>query len=563
MIRARAAGISLLWGLAAAAPAGCRPGTPPPPSERGGAAAVQFTDVAAESGLRFRWKSRPKSPMNILEISSAGAGWLDFDMDGWPDIILAGPEGCALFRNEGGKKFQDVTASAGLPVRAGRWHGVASGDIDNDGYPDLLLTGHNRQVLLHNRRGKRFDPAPGVDSATWGTSASFFDSDRDGNLDLLLGSYVKFGPGSPEYMDRQGVKITLGPDAYAAQKLRFWRNMGGLRFLDQTAAAGFAATRGRNFGTAACDFDADGDDDLYVANDEMPGNLFVNDGRGRFTDEGTRSGVALSGAGKRQGGMGVAWGDFNNDQRFDLLVTTFTQEPKSLYRNDGGGFFSEVSYETQLTQGILPLVGFGVVFFDADRDGWADVAMANGHVEDLINQVDPTNDYPQPLKFFRNMAGRFADETAGAGTGFQRKIVGRALATADYDNDGDIDLLAADLEGEPVLLRNDSASSGSWIGLRLEGAGRSNRQAIGAQVVLEAAGTKLSREVRTDGSYLACHDPRILAGLGSAGGTVSVTIRWPDGGKSKAAELLLNQYYRWRQGEAPVSEGEPSQPPRR
>lgn len=535
------------------APSGTDPAVASPSS------AVRFVDAAGEAGLHFRWKSRPKSPMNILEISSAGAGWIDYDADGWPDIIFVGPEGCALFRNDGNGRFQKVTESAGLKLPPGRWHGCASGDLDNDGFPDLLITGHMRQMLFRNEAGKRFVHVPGIDSPTWGTSASFFDADRDGLLDILLGSYVEFGPGSPEFMDRAGVKITLGPDAYEGEKLVFFRNLGGWRFREETRVAGFHTTRGRNFGTAVADFDDDGDDDVYVANDEMPGNLYVNDGSGRFVDQGTESGTSLSGSGKRQGGMGVAWGDFNNDLRLDLLVTTFTQEPKSLYRNDGRGFFSEVSHETQLTQGILPFVGFGVLFFDADRDGWLDVAMANGHVEDLINQVDASSHYPQPLKLFLNRDGVFHDATAEAGPGFNRSIVGRALAMADYDNDGDADLLVADLEGAPLLLRNDTRAAGSWLGLALQGSGRSNRQALGAKVILKVGNLQQVREVRTDGSYLACHDPRLLFGWPADTGTNQVTVTWPDGTRATAENLETGRYYRWRQGESPLPV---EQPPR-
>ncbi len=510
-----------------------------------------FEDAATEAGLDFRWKTVKKSPLNILEISSAGAGFLDFDQDGRLDIVFVGPEGGALYRNLDGKHFKRQSGSEGLTLPAGRWHGCASADLDNDGFPELLVTGFKDQRLFRNRKGRFVDvtAASGITSKTWGTSASFFDADGDGRLDLLLGSYVKFGPGSPEFMTRNGVQITLGPDAYQADKLKFFKNLGDLRFRDDTQTAGFHTTRGRAFGTATADFDNDGDTDVYVANDEMPGNLYVNDGKGRFMDRGSESGTAISGTGRRQGGMGVAWGDYNNDGMPDLLVTTFTQEPKSLYRNDGGGLFSEVSYETQLTQGILPWVGFGVVFFDANRDGYLDVAMANGHVEDLIRHVDPSNDYPQPLKLFINRSGKqFEDMTRRVGPGFDRSIVGRALAAGDYDNDGDTDLLAADLEGAPVLLRNDQIHGARWIGFRLQAKGRSNSMAIGARVTLKFQQGTQVREVRTDGSYLSTHDPRIVFGLHTYDQIDEVTVRWPDGSTEKVKGPRQGLYYVWKQG---------------
>ena len=311
-------------------------------------------------------------------------------------------------------------------------------------------------------------------------------------------------------MNRNGVRITLGPDAYEGEKLRYFHNMGGFRFREETHAAGFDVTRGKCFGTAVADFNNDGAEDVYVANDEMPGNLFVNDGHGHFTDRGVESGTALAGTGRRQGGMGVTWGDWDNDLRPDLAVTTFTQEPKGMYHNDGGGFFSDRSYTSQVTQGLIPWVGFGVLFADV---------------------VDPANDYPQPMKLFINRKdGTFEDASATTGDGFRRSIVGRALAEADWDNDGDPDLLAADLEGPPVLLRNDAPPGAAhWLGLRLVGGPKSNRMAIGARVTLTSALGHQLREIHTDGSYLSAHDPRALFGLGADPVAQQVAVRWPDG----------------------------------
>jgi hypothetical protein len=579
--------------------AGCRPpavgdGTLSPPGQTPGMAArtarataaaqrsdVRFTDVAASMGVAFRWKSVRKAPLNILEISSAGAGFIDYDADGWPDLLLVGPEGgvrtrtpgsaasCALFRNQRGQRFENVTHEVGLDRLSGRWHGCAVADLDNDGWPDVLITGYRRQVLLHNESGQRFvdvTARSGIVSDTWGTSASFFDADRDGLVDLLLGSYVKFGPGSPEFMNRNGVRITLGPDAYPAEPLRYFRNLGGLRFREETRAAGFHVSRGKCFGTAVADFNDDGAADVYVANDEMPGNLFVNDGSGHFTDRGVESGTALSGAGRRQGGMGVAWGDWDNDLRPDLVVTTFTQEPKSMYHNDGGSLFSDRSYTSQVTQGLIPWVGFGVLFADVNRDGYLDLAMVNGHVEDLIRQVDPANDYPQPMKLFINRAGgTFEDASETTGDGFRRAIVGRALAEADWDNDGDPDLLAADLEGPPVLLRNEApAGAAHWLGLHLIGTGKSNRMALGARVTVTSAGpeanqrsspsrrTRQLRELHTDGSYLSAHDPRVLFGLGADAAGQDVEVRWPDGKIQTARGIRPDRYYEWQEGQPPI-----------
>jgi hypothetical protein len=252
--------------------------------------------------------------------------------------------------------------------------------------------------------------------------------------------------------------------------------------------------------------------------------------------------------------MGTAWGDWDNDLRPDLIVTTFTQEPKSMYHNDGGGFFTDHSYTSQVTQGILPWVGFGVLFVDVNRDGYQDLAMVNGHVEDLIHQLDPTNDYRQPMKLFINRKnGTFEDASEQSGDGFRRSIVGRALAMADWDNDGDPDLLVADLEGAPLLLRNDAPPGAHWLGLQMVGGPKSNRMAIGARVTVRSALGQQLREVRTDGSYLAAQDPRVLFGLGADTVVQEVEVRWPDGARQKVTGLQPDHYYRWEEGRQPVA----------
>jgi hypothetical protein len=506
-------------------------------------------DVAEQLGLQFEWGNAGKHPLNILEIMGAGAAFLDYNSDGWQDVLLIGNGRCALFRSEESRKFVDVTAGSGLDRLKGRWHGCAIGDYDNDGRPDVFLTGYRQKALLHNDGGGKFSTGKveGLDTGTWGSAASFFDADADGFVDLIVGNYVKFGPGSPEFMDRNGVQITLGPDAYDGEKLQFLHNERGKLFRDATARSGVGVTRGRCLGISVADFNEDGHADFYVANDEMPANLFQGDGSGKFKDLGVVSGTAVSVHGKRQGGMGTCWGDYNRDGRLDLFVTTFTQEPKSLYRNDGDGLFSERSYEVGISQSTLQWVGFGTQFLDFDHDGLLDLVMTNGHVEDLIRQVDPLNDYPQPLKLFRNLGDRFADLSENSGPGFQKRVVGRALAVSDFDHDGDLDLLVADLEGSPLLLRNESDTAGrTWLILELRGT-RSNRMALGARVEVSVPSETgqvrpvLVREVHTDGSYLSGHDPAVHFGLGRDTGPVNVKIRWPSGEVQELKQVRTGQ----------------------
>ena len=495
---------------------------------------VQFVDVATQLGLDYQWSNHGKSPLNILEVVSAGAAWIDFDADGWPDILLVGQDRVSLYRNDRGQRFVDVTAGSGFEDLRGRWHGPAVADWTGDGLPDVFLYGYRVKQLFRNVGGGRFLPVelPGLSRTTWGSSAAFLDANGDGWLDLVSGNYVIFGPGSKEFIDIRGIKITLGPDAYEAEYPQFFLNQGGTAWRDFTEASGVRTSMGRCLGISVCDFDGDGDDDFYIANDEMPANLFENDGAGHFTDRAVVSGTAFSGEGKRQGGMGVAWADYDNNHRFDLLVTTFTHELKSLYQQDPTlpGLFTERSNQAGISQTTKRWVGFGVRFFDADNNGLMDLAMVNGHVEDLIAQIDSLNSYAQPSKFFWNNGdGTFTDATTSMGPGFQKLIVGRALATADFDRDGDVDLLISDREGPVMLLRNEGGNQqGNWINLRLRGKG-GNTQALGARVTVRFGDQERIQEVRTDGSFLCASDPAVHFGLAQATQADEITIRWPDG----------------------------------
>jgi hypothetical protein len=429
---------------------------------------------------------------------------------------------------------------------------LAAGDYDGDGFPDLVLTGYGRAVLLHNEgggvNGRHFRAVPALDglgSPVWSSSAAFADVNHDGRLDLFVGCYVLFRPGDPEFTTDRAVALSLGPDAYPAQKGKLFLNEGSGRFRDATRAAGLEATRGKCLGAAFADYDGDGWDDLYLANDQMPGDLFHNDGKAgpnpHFTNVGVQSGTALDLNGDRQGGMGIAWGDYDNDGKIDLFVSTFAQEPKSLYHNDDLANFSERSYRAGISQTTYPWVGFGTSWRDFNNDGWLDLVIANGHVQDLIHQADPANDYPQRTQFFENRGdGTFRDVSSLAGETVQRPIVGRALAAGDFDNDGREDLLIVDLESAPLLLHNESETRGRhWLTLDLRR--RGGTPAIGARVELTAGGRTQLREVRADGSYLASSDPRVHFGLGPAARIDSLRIRWPGGSWQQVAPPAVDR----------------------
>lgn len=494
---------------------------------------VRFTDVAAAMGLAYRYSPGGTAPLNILKVTTgAGAAFLDYDNDGWLDVLCVSLPRPALFRNEKGQHFTDVTARAGIARKEARWNGCATGDWDNDGFVDLLLTGYNTVALFHNNGDGTFTDVTekaGIRFPRWATSAAFADVDRDGKLDLYIGAYVRFTKGMPEWMKIRGVRLPLGPLAYEAQKGSLYLNRGGGRFEDVTASRGLNAVHGKALGVGFADADNDGDDDLYIANDEEPQDFLENDGTGHFRNIAEENNTAFNGEGGRQGGMGMDFGDYDADGRLDLFVGTFSDELKSLYRGLDSGIYEQAGLRAGVAQSTRAWVTFGSKFVDVNNDGLLDLMIVNGHVRDLVQQVDPNNSYPQRSQLFLNQGGgRFMEISDRVGPDFRKPIVGRALAVGDFDNDGDVDALAADLEGPPVLVRNDSSRKGNWLTLALTGT-RSNRMAIGARVEARVGSLLEVREVRTDGSLLAAHDPRVHLGLGPASRVDEIRIRWPSG----------------------------------
>jgi enediyne biosynthesis protein E4 len=503
-------------------------GTDAPPQSH-----FAFDDVARSSGISFTLGHGGRSPLNILETAGHGCAFLDADGDGWLDVLLVGRPRCALYRNLGRHggvppRFKEITTQAGLD-HTGYWMGCAAGDYDNDGRTDLLLTGYRCAALYHNEGGRFRDMSAAIPMprGAWSTSAAFLDADRDGWLDLYVGAYVKFDPRTLPLCDFGGVKAACPPTYYDPELGRLYRNLRNGRFADVTRAAGLESAHGKTLGVAPADFDGDGDTDLYLANDGLPGDLFRND-RGRFVNIGSESGAAFSQTSREQAGMGVDWGDYDDDGRPDLVVTTFQYEPTSLYHNEGNGLFREEAAPAGIADPTLSRLGFGARFLDADSDGDLDLVHANGHVQDNADRMYPGVTYAQTAQLFENLGtGRFHDVSVASGAALRRPLVGRGLATGDYDNDGDADLLIANLEGAPMLLRNNTAA-GRSLTVRLRGR-QSARSGAGARLLLRAAGRAQVREAGTGGSYLSASDPRVLLGLGKADYAESLTVRWPFG----------------------------------
>lgn len=552
--------------LLALALAGCqKPAAPPAPSASAGGGL--FRDVAREAGLAFRWGHKSVEGLDILETIGHGCAFVDYDNDGHLDILLVGDAGPALYRGDGRGKFADVSASA-LPPVSGSTHflGCAVADFDGDTFPDLYLSGYGSARLYRNDGGRGFkDVTAGSGLAArgpydWTTSAAWADADGDGDLDLYVGRYVRFDPQTPPLcpyvtLDGKQIRMACDPGRYTPQRGSLYRNDGGGKFTDITAQAGLGDAHGNALGCLFGDMDEDGKPDLYVANDLQPADLYQNLGKGRFRNIGPESGTAYSANGTTMAGMGIDWGDYDNDARFDLLVASFSDQPKSLFRNEGRRFFSDQSYASGLGPASYRPLAFGASFVDVENDGWLDVVFTNGHVFSQVEQVIAGATYPQSTLLLKNTAGKFTDATASAGPDFARKIVGRGIARGDFDEDGRLDLLAVDDEGAPLLLRNEAREAGHWLALRVLDA--KGREAVGARVTLTLEGKSRIDEVRAGGSYLSANAFALHFGLGERPTVDSLRVRWPDGTVRTFARLAVDRAYTVAPGDtAPVARTE-------
>jgi hypothetical protein len=544
-----------------------------------------FVDATAEAGLAFAHRNGMTGERWLVEIMGAGVALVDYDADGDLDVFLiqggsldparrAGEAGDRLLRNEligsggaastaGALRFVDVTGSAGL-AESGYGMGVATGDYDGDGWPDLYVTNWGPNELWRNRGDGTFErrgAGAGVDDARWGVAAAFFDYDRDGDLDLWAGNYVDFSASTHKpCVSALGVADYCGPLTFEPQADVLFRNRGDGTFEDATGPAGLAAVRPRPaLGAAVLDADGDGRLDLYVANDQTANDLWRNLGDGRFAEEALLRGCALSGDGKPQASMGVATGDSDLDGDEDLFLTHLTEEHHTLYANDGAGSFEDVSARAGLVAATFPLTGFGVGFLDYDNDGVLDLASVSGAVKLIPDQVAAGEPLAlrQPGQLLHGTGdGRFTAAALPAGAALRAPAVGRGAALGDVDNDGDVDLVVTENDGPARLLRNDVGSRRSWLGLRVVepiASGR-DRDALGAWVVVRRRSARaLSRRVHTAGSYASAGDPRLLFGLGEPGGAGAdlegVDVTWPDGTTESWSALEIGRYHVLRRGE--------------
>jgi tetratricopeptide (TPR) repeat protein len=542
-----------------------RRGAKADPSELHGRIVPTFVDEAAARGLAFRFDHGPSAERQLPETMPGGVAVLDFDGDGRLDVYaLQGgpfpPRGCPppfgdrLFRNRGDGGFQDVTATSGLAALPGGYgHGVAVGDYDNDGRPDLFVTRWRSYGLYRNLGGGRFQDVTvqaglGGDR-DWPTSAAWADFDNDGDLDLYVCHYLRWDAQNPilcEYPDRSKPGyMHCDPRTFPALPDHAFRNDGG-RFIDVTAEAGIVDREGRGLGVVAADLDDDGKVDVFVANDLSANYYFRNLGGFRFSEQAEEAGLAASAEGAYLAGMGIACGDLDGDGRLDLAVTNFLNQTTTLYHNHGGGLFSDRSAATGLAAATRSFLGFGLAALDANNDGHLDLVQANGHVSDF----SPSFPYEMRSQLLLGSAsGRFRDVSDQAGAPWSVLRLGRGLAVGDIDNDGRVDVLIV-AQGAPLaLLHNQPApAAGHFLTLALEGVS-SNRDGVGARVTVTAGGRNQVAARFGGGSYLSASDPRLHFGLGAARRADRVEVRWPSGSRNTYEGLAADTGYRLREGD--------------
>lgn len=524
---------------------------------------VIFDEVSAEkSGITWVHNNAHSSDRYLPETLGAGCAFLDYDNDGWMDVYLvnSGPSDFytpssalknALYHNNHDGTFTDVTDKTG--VAGGTFGmGVAAADYDGDGWVDLYVTSYGRNLLYHNNGNGTFTDVAdkaGVTAPGWSTCAVWFDYDNDGKLDLFVSSFVVYEKSlnilcTDEALSRRYYCV---PRLFKPRPSHLFHNEGNGKFQDLSKESGIAESPGKSFGAVATDVNNDGLMDLFVANDTLPNFLFINKGGGKFEESGLAAGVAFSDTGKPRSGMGVDATDYDGDGWQDLFVANIDQEFFSLYHNQKDLIFTDEPGEIGTATRMLS--GWGLRFFDYDNDGDPDLFLVNGHPDDFIEMRTTMRvKYKEPLLMFENTGRAFKNVSTQSGAVFSREFSGRGMATGDFDNDGDLDVLISNNGQAPVLLRNEGGNKNNWLGLRLV-ATKSNPAAVGAIITWAAGGVKRSRLRSAGGSYLASHDPRELLGLGGAKRLESLEIRWPSGKVDKLGNVAVNSYLKVIEGE--------------
>ena len=527
---------------------------------------VVFVDVTDEAGLRFRHISGAFGQKYMPETLGAGGVWLDVDNDGWQDIVLVNSSTWAgqstsdthamLYRNNGDGTFDDISSGSGLDTPLYGFGGAA-GDFDNDGQTDLYLTALGPNRLLRGQGDGTFvdvTEASGTGDPGFSTSAVWFDYDNDGSLDLFVANYVEWTPEIDLYCTLDGeTKSYCTPESYQGQSSTLFHNLGNGTFEDVSLPAGVSNPTAKALSASMFDVNSDGWMDLFVTNDTQPNQLFQNQGDGTFDDIAVVAGVAFSEAGIARAGMGVDAADYDGSGHPSLIIGNFSNEMMALYHNEGNGLFIDEAPRSALGRGTLLTLTFGCFFFDYDLDGWLDVFAANGHVADDIEQVQSRVTYAQRPQLFHNDGrGRFEEIVDEAGDALQQPMVARGAAYADYDNDGDLDILMTSNGGAPRLLRNDGGNTNNLLRVKTVGT-ESNRDGIGARVEVTVAGQSRWQMVKTGSSYASQSEVPLTFGLGNQASVERLRVIWPSGQVDEVTGLVANQFLVVEEGRGTVS----------
>ncbi len=536
---------------------------PSPPSE------VTFVDVAPLAGLQFQHDNAATTEKYLVETMGGGCGWIDYDQDGLFDLYLVNsaatkvynpqnPPRAALYHNNGDGTFTDVTERAGVGAEGLFGMGLAVGDYDNNGFPDLLVLGYDRSILYRNKGDGTFTDVSkeaGVENkGRWASSAAWFDYNNDGRLDLVIANYVDWTPETNYYCGDKGpgMRSYCHPDVYHGQEPTLYHNNGDGTFTDVSKASGVGAKPGNGLGVLTFDYNNDGWQDIFIANDNMPNFLFHNNRDGTFTETAYLAGVAVSGDGYSEAGMGVDAADTTGSGRMDVIVTHLDQQLDRLYRNLGEMGFEDATFRSKLSYATFKFSGFGTCFLDYDNDGWRDLFIANGHVLDNVERYRPDVTYAEPKLMLRNTGGGILENVSDRlGPDLLRPRVSRGAAAGDFDNDGDLDLLVSNNGQTAQLLRNEGGNANHWVEILLIGT-KSNRDGVGARLKLTAGDVVLYDQRKGGTSYQSAPDPRLHFGLGRKTKVDSLEILWPSGLVTRLQDLPAGRIITVEEGKGVV-----------
>jgi hypothetical protein len=515
---------------------------------------VQFRDITAKAGIHFVHNNGAFGKKWLPETMGPGCAFIDYDNDGYPDVLIVNGEDwrgpgnvestMKLYHNNRNGTFTDVTKKAGLAVPMFGM-GVAVGDYDNDGYDDLFVTALGQNHLFHNNGNGTFTEVTKA-AGLWGpnefsTSAAWVDYDRDGKLDLVVANYVQWSPEKDLYCTLDGAhKSYCTPESYKGASLRLWHNLGSGKFEDATQRSGLGDPTSKSLGVAILDYNGDGWPDILVANDTEPNKLYVNKQNGSFEEKAVPAGVAFSEDGVARAGMGVDAGDYDRSGHPSLIITNFANQMISLFHNEGNGLFVDEAPRSEVGRNTLMTLGFGCFFFDYDNDGWLDILVADGHIENQIEKVQKRVTYAEPPHLFRNLGGgKFQEVTQQMGAAFASPKVARGAAYADIDNDGALDVLMTTNGGRAWLFHNEGGTNHS-LRVKLVGT-KSNRDGIGAVVWVTSAGGRQWKMLCSGSSYLSQSELVLTFGLGGGRKADAIEITWPSGQVDKLTGVAADQ----------------------